>query len=77
MFRVPEKNANYTSNDKKVSQELILLSKIFFWGRRNYLLKELKGIFLAEGISGVFNMPENKGKKFENTIGNEKYGTLF
>lgn len=53
MFGVPEKNTNYTSDNKKVLQELILLSKIFFWGGRNYLLKELKEIFWAEGISGM------------------------
>lgn len=53
MFGVPEKNTNYTRDDKKVLQELILLSKIFFWGGRNYLLKELKEIFWAEGISGM------------------------
>lgn len=92
MFRVPEKNTNYTSDDKKVFQELILLSKIFFWGGRNYLLKELKEIFLAEGISDVRqwmyerdwqmqrtrkDIQHARGKKVENAIGNEKYGTLL
>ena len=92
MFRVPEKNTNYTSDDKKVFQELILLSKMFFWGGRNYLLKELKEIFLAEGISGVRqwmyerdwqmertrkDIQHARGKKVENVIGNEKYWTLL
>jgi len=25
----------------------------------------------------IFNMPESRGKKVENAIGNEKYGTLL